>query len=163
MGVRQQPRKFYRELCGQLIRFAEFQFRLNKQVKDKDGRSTGSRREWLSRYAKDNPGYTADQIGKVLSAVRCPPALSHVYGWFIELANMRDYGEAGPKSIKPSEIAAWSDLTRRRPSPLEIRIILDLDVRFRNIHAEDEATDLTEHDRAVLAYVEAATLSKSWG
>ncbi len=98
-----------------------------------------------------------------MSAVRCPSALSHVYGWFIELDNTRDYGQAGPKSIKPTEIAAWKNETHRRPSPLEIRIILDLDVRYRNIYAEDDGDNLTEYDRAILAYVEAAQISKSWG
>lgn len=90
--------------------------------------------------------------------------MAHVWGWFLELSNMRDWGEGGPRAIKATEIAAWSDQVGTSPLPHEIRILLDMDVRFRNIHAEDEPPEnLGADDRNMIAWVDAARMAASYG
>lgn len=96
---------------------------------------------------------------------QCPAAMRHVYRWFIELSNMREWGEGGPKAIKPTEIAAWSQLTGTRPTPREVKLILDIDVRFRNINAEtdDDMPTLPEADQEMLEWAKAARMSSAVG
>jgi hypothetical protein len=95
----------------------------------------------------------------------CPVLLRHVWAWFSQLSNMREWGDGSPRAIRASEIAAWSQLTGNRPTPREINIILDLDIRFRNITAETDEGDTaqTDAERQMLAWVSAAKAAKSWG
>lgn len=133
-------------------------------TKDKDGKSNGTNREWLERYIKANPGYTAAVVKRVMDGPPCPLPMVDVWRWYVELANMRVWSDGAPQAIKATEIAAWSELTGSRPSPHEVRLILDLDVRFRNITAENtaEIPNLPEADAAMLAYVSAAKTDASW-
>lgn len=89
--------------------------------------------------------------------------MAHVWRWFLDLSNMREWGEGGPKAIRPTEIAAWSQLTRTRPTPGEIRLILDLDVKFRNVQAEDEndIPRMPQADQEMLEWVKAAMMSNA--
>lgn len=93
----------------------------------------------------------------------CPVAMAHVWRWFLDLSNMREWGEGGPKAIRPTEIAAWSQLTRIRPTPREIRLILDLDVKFRNVQAEDEndIPRMPQADQEMLEWAKAAMMSNA--
>lgn len=77
---------------------------------------------------------------------------------------MRDWGEGGPRAIKPTDISAWSGLVGVSLLPHEIRILLDMDVRFRNIHAEDETPEnLSADERNMIAWVDAARMAASYG
>ena len=89
---------------------------------------------------------------------QCPPSLRYLWDWFIELSNTRDYGDGGPAAIKPSEINEWASFTIPKPSHHEKKIILALDVKFRNIHAEDESDyhKLSDEEKQVVQYVNAA-------
>lgn len=100
-------------------------------------------------------------VRKAMRGPECPVLMSHVWRWFLALSNMREWGEGGPQAIRPTEIAAWSQLTGARPLPHEIRLILDLDVRFRNVQAEDneDVSTLPEADQEMLEWVKAARMS----
>jgi len=87
--------------------------------------------------------------------------MAHIWQWYRVLSNMREWGDGGPKAILPTEIVAWSQLTGTRPLPHETRLILDLDVRFRNVQAEDaeDLSTLPEADQEMLEWVKAARMS----
>lgn len=133
-------------------------------TKDKDGKSNGTNREWLERYIKANPGYTAARVKRVMDGPPCPLPMVDVWRWFKELDSTRDWRDGYPCAIKPTELEAWSNKTHTYMNPLEVRLILDLDVRFLNITAENtaEIPNLPEADAAMLAYVSAAKTDASW-
>ena len=67
----------------------------------------------------------------------CPPALRHVWGWFVQLHRSRARSDAGPGPIPYSEIAAWSALYRVRPTQWELRVIEQIDNLFLTVIAEN--------------------------
>lgn len=138
-------------------------------MRDKDGKANGTNREWLEGYAKRLAGAgnenTAAKVRKAMRGPECPVLMAHVWRWFLALSNMREWGEGGPKAIRATEIAAWASLTGANPTPREVRLILDLDVKFRNVHAEDEndIPRMPEADQAMLEWAKAARMSTAMG
>ena len=62
--------------------------------------------------------------------VRCPQALGYVWQWFCALHRTRDGNEAGPSAITYTELGAWSQLTRIRPTPSEVDMIQRIDMEY---------------------------------
>ena len=54
--------------------------------------------------------------------LRPPPGTEHVWGWFKELVRGRS-----ADGLSYAEIAAWADLTRSAPTPMEVEAVKLLD------------------------------------
>ena len=61
-----------------------------------------------------------------------PAGIEYLWGFFCELSNGRDYGEAGPKPISWSDLQAWADLTKSDPTAWEVDVIKNIDRVFLN-------------------------------
>ena len=83
--------------------------------------------------------------------------------WFYQLSATREWGEAGPKPILPSEIEAWSRLTGTTVSRDDAKALLDLDILYRNVCAEDESENYKwpEDDQIMVAWASTAIQSKN--
>ena len=136
-------------------------------MRDKDGKGVGTNREILQGYIRRleaaGNARTASLVRKAMRGPQCPSAMAHVWRWFLALSNMREWGEGGPQAIRTTEIVAWSQLTATRPNPRETRLILDMDVRFRNVQAEtdDDTPTLPEADQEMLEWAKAAMMSNA--
>lgn len=62
-----------------------------------------------------------------LETMKCPALLAHIWQWFLELNQARQYSEMGAMSITFSEILAWSTLSGVSPEPYEVRVLKQLD------------------------------------
>lgn len=62
----------------------------------------------------------------------CPPQLEYLMEWFGEI---RGFGRAAFQGVHPitwSDVRAWREEMRVRPLPGDYRLLMQLDVRFRN-------------------------------
>lgn len=73
--------------------------------------------------------YSATQRRK---PVEIPPSVQHITRWFGELSDARGEGMSGPAAIRYVDIAAWSSLTGREPTPLEVRMLVLIDQTWRS-------------------------------
>ncbi|WP_421090974.1 phage tail assembly chaperone [Pseudochrobactrum sp. MP213Fo] len=71
--------------------------------------------------------FTARNKRQEGSLVSCPFQLEHVWNWFLDLHNNREYTEFGPKPIRYSEILAYSTLMQVPIYPAEVELIIRLD------------------------------------
>lgn len=65
-----------------------------------------------------------------------PDLVSHIWEWFIELHRCRTSNGFGVNPITYIDIDAWSRLTRRKPTALEIRAITQIDAAFLTVQAK---------------------------
>lgn len=72
-----------------------------------------------------------------------PAALSHVWGWFIELSRARTVGMAA-NPITWADMDAWSRLTQARPTPFEVSLIQDLDACLLGVVRENKPRPKTK-------------------
>ncbi len=71
-----------------------------------------------------------------------PLGLLHVWRWFLDLHAARGTGIGmGPAPIGWSDIWAWRELTRARPSPPEIDLIRRLDREWMAAQGEGANVD----------------------
>jgi hypothetical protein len=132
-----RPGAFYQELgCG-LIAHAEHQFRLNSP-NDPDARKAELERKrvptWRDTVAS---GVEQKALGaEWLIGPLCPPPLRYVLEWFLELAAARGSSGFGISPLSFTEIKAWSELTGRRLSAAEVRLLRALDAAFLQVHRE---------------------------
>jgi hypothetical protein len=90
----------------------------------------------------------ADRIRKQMPAARqkpkqatltCPPALAHVWGWYLELqAGSSGGGGFGPACVTWSDIGWWAQLTGEMIDPIEARLIIRLANLRERIASEDD-------------------------
>ena len=65
-----------------------------------------------------------------------PSLASHIWGWFIELHESRGNNGMGTSPITYRDIRDWSDITRTRIEPWEIRALRKVDSAFLQSSAE---------------------------
>lgn len=71
------------------------------------------------------------------SPVPCPVAVFYIYRWFMEMSRGRPIGGMGSlMTIPPSEILAWSQLTRNEIVDWELEAIGALDGMFLKVMGE---------------------------
>jgi hypothetical protein len=123
--------QFYEALRGDLIAYAEHEFRLARR--DENGRSEREVLEGLAeRRRKKDPSYAMPE----LKGPPLPAAGRYLWRWYRELSAQRGSTGFGPAAIGFQDIAAWARLTGVRPAPWEVRIIVALDVLWRSITSE---------------------------
>jgi len=59
-----------------------------------------------------------------------PSLVGHIWQWFVELTRTRSSNGFGMNPINYSEIDAWSRLTRRKPTLLEIYALTQIDAAY---------------------------------
>jgi hypothetical protein len=79
---------------------------------------------------------------QLAEAPELPSLASHVWVWFCELHEARGGGGMGVSPISYRDIQDWSELTRTRIEPWEIRAIRKVDCAFIQSAAEQ-----TEHKK----------------
>ena len=67
-----------------------------------------------------------------LKPIDAPDCLMYLWGWFCDLSNSRQYGEAGPMALTYSEIQAWANLTKNEPAAWEVEVLKKIDRVFLN-------------------------------
>ena len=97
--------------------------------------AAAARRAAARGDAADAARLRADLVGPPL-----PPALLHVWGWWLELHAARGSGLAGPAPLTHAAVRAWADTTGRaalgRPTPGEVRALFWVEVAWREAVAE---------------------------
>lgn len=63
----------------------------------------------------------------LLEQIDIPVLMIHIWEWFIELSATRQYSEFGALPFTYQEIRSWSELTGTSVSPLDVKIIKELD------------------------------------
>ncbi|MGH7605405.1 MAG: phage tail assembly chaperone [Gemmatimonadaceae bacterium] len=106
----------------------EHHFKLNRPAKD-----GSTRREHLESASR--------QTGRAIQELAgppCPRALRYLIGYFNDLHAARGGSGFGPSPIGYTDIDAYSRLTRRRLSPLEVDIIVRIDRAFLSVMAKPD-------------------------
>lgn len=60
-----------------------------------------------------------------------PSGTLHIWNWFMELSASRGDGMNGPAALQFQDVWCWSQLTGVTPSPLEISLIMLIDISWR--------------------------------
>lgn len=98
-------------------------FKMNQPVGD----SGKSKLQHAEQFYKATGIYPEELDGPEL-----PDTLIHIWDWFQELNQAREFDEYGPKAISFSEIQAWCRLRGLKPTPTEVRLIKKLDMQYLN-------------------------------
>lgn len=61
----------------------------------------------------------------------------HVWAWFLELHQARGGNGFGPSPISFRDLRDWTEMTRTRPEPWEVRAILKIDQAYLNAMADE--------------------------
>ncbi len=110
-------RSFFSALSDQLVAAADHIFKLSRP-----GEDGVPYRDKLLHHEQSTGKHPAELDGPDI-----PPALYHVWAWFLELDEARTSNGMGPNPITFSEIQAWSTLTGNKPRPHEIKMLKRLD------------------------------------
>jgi len=115
-----------------LLAFAEHQFRLS--LPDKDGITERDRLEQIQEQLhKLNP----DAVVPELVPPPFPDLLSHLWGYFAELAeNRAPSGMGGPTRIGYRDIREWEDFFGIKLTPAEVNILKQLDTLWLKVFTE---------------------------
>jgi hypothetical protein len=63
-------------------------------------------------------------------AANPPHIASHVFGYFVEMAGMRESGEHGPRHLTPKDMAAWCTLREVKLEQWEVNAVILMDRAF---------------------------------
>jgi hypothetical protein len=102
------------------------QARVRLLIADKDG-VTARDRLLAERARARAAGADTAELDAKLREPRLPPAGRHLWDWFWQLDATRGAGMAVQR-ITYCEMEAWARLTRQAPMPVEIEMIMAMDV-----------------------------------
>lgn len=92
---------------------------------------------WLAQVERGlNPQRPASLDWLILPPL--PPAMAHVWQWWVELHNVRGSSSGySPDPINHAAVTAWKVSTLNRPTLYETDLILRVDEVFRGLYSEN--------------------------
>jgi len=99
------------------------------------------RDHWL-KAAKSRAAATRTKARHALDGPPYPAELAYLDAWSLELVGRSGAGASGPAPLTYESIAAWADMTERRPAPHEVRALMLLDAaRLAALQPDPSARD----------------------
>ena len=133
-----RPRKFLAGLIGELVDWAEFEFR--KGRKTSDGSTEGEQYESAARQLA--------ALGKTKAAALASPEgppfpeeLGYLWGWFLLHSMGMSSGGMSYPVITWEGLHAWSLQMRIDLAPWESEVMMSLSCTRANVHAEKTMAD----------------------
>lgn len=75
---------------------------------------------------------------EALEEFKLPKGMELSWDYFIQLSNARSSNGYGANPISYTDIAAWNELTETQVTPLEVKIIKQLDIIYLNHQAVEQ-------------------------
>lgn len=76
---------------------------------------------------------------KALDGPELPEPMEYLWDWFLELDRTRTAGMNGPDPLTYPILEAWARLMDRHPTPMDVDLLLQMDVVMRHPDILEEA------------------------